>query len=307
MEAAPWSWGSRLTFLLVVVFWGLNYPFVNLGLTAASPLWLASLRAGIGALATLGVVSARHAWGSLDRAARRDAIVLGLLNTGAFFGLWFWAAREVTPGLAAVIIYTFPLWVALLSLPVLGRGLHGCQWASVGVGFAGVALISQLGETGGSSVSVPAAVALLLAALAWALGTVLFQRRFRPSQLMEANAWQLLGGTSGLLAATLAIAPRPLPTATPSLVASLLWMGLLGTAAAYLIWFSLLARTPASTLSAYTFLVPVVALAFSAAFLGERLDYLQLVGVALVLASIYGIGRAYGNRSEHDGPRPQAT
>jgi drug/metabolite transporter (DMT)-like permease len=290
--AAPtWTWGTRAAFLLLVLFWGLNYPFVNLGLESASPLWLASLRAGLGAVTTLAVVSGRRAWGTLDRRGRRDALLLGLPNTALFFGPWFWAARDVTPGIAAVIIYTFPLWVALLSFPVLGRSLRGAQWAAVVVGFGGVALISQVGVSS-ATVSAVSAVALLGAAIAWAIGTVLFQRRFRREQMLEANAYQLVGGTAALLAATWVLAPLPLPTATADLAASLLWMGLLGTAAAYAIWFTLLGRTPASTLSAYVFLVPVVALAASAAYFGERLTALQILGVGLVLVSIYGIARS---------------
>ncbi len=292
MASGPWSLSTRLLFLVLVVCWGLNYPFVNVGLEHASPLWLAMLRAGTGALATLAVVTAYRGWGSLDGAGRRDALLLGIPNTAVFFGLWFWAAGSVLPGIAAVVIYTFPLWVALLSPVFLGSRLGPRHWVSVAVGFVGVALISQLGESGGSKVSVEAIVLLLAAAIAWAVGTVLFQRRFRPAQMLEANGFQLIGGAVALGAATLTVARTPLPTASVPLVESVLWLGLLGTATAYAIWFWLLGRTPAATLSAYVFLVPVVALAASVAYFGERLSILQVAGVGLVLVSIYGIGRA---------------
>ncbi len=292
MADAPWSLATRLLFLLMVVFWGLNYPFVNVGLAHASPLWLATLRAAVGALATLPIVSVFGRWGSLERSAKRDALLLGLPNTAVFFGLWFWAARTVLPGIAAVVIYTFPLWVALLSQPVLGQRLGARHWGSVALGFVGIALISQIGESGGSQISVTAITLLLVSAIAWALGTVLFQRRFRREQLVEASAYQLVGGTAGLLIATLILAPAPLPGASWDLVASLVWMGVLGTAGAYAIWFTLLGRTRAAVLSAYVFLVPVVALAASVTLFGERLSLLQIGGVGLVLVSIYGIGRA---------------
>jgi drug/metabolite transporter (DMT)-like permease len=292
VASSPWSLRTRVLFLLLVVFWGLNYPFVNVGLAHAGPLWLATLRAGTGAIATLPIVSTFGGWGKLDRAAQRDALLLGIPNTALFFGLWFYAAGSVLPGIAAVVIYTFPLWVALLSQPMLGQRLGARHWVSVAVGFAGVALISQIGESGGSHVSVLALVLLLAAAIAWAVGTVLFQRRFRQEQLVEASAYQLIGGAVALLAATLLISPTPVPGASLDLAAAMLWMGVLGTAAAYAIWFTLLGRTPAATLSAYVFLVPVVALAASVALFGERLSLLQLGGVGLVLVSIYGIGRA---------------
>jgi drug/metabolite transporter (DMT)-like permease len=292
VASSPWSLQTRLLFLLIVAFWGLNYVFVNVGLEFAGPLWLASLRAGTGAIATLPIVSAFRGWGTLDRSGRRDALLLGLPNTALFFGLWFWAAREVQPGIAAVVIYTFPLWVALLSQPVLGSRLGPRHWLSIAIGFLGVALISQLGESGGPGVSLWAILALVGAAISWALGTVVFQRRFRREQMLEANAFQLIGGSVGLLGATLVLSPVPLPHPTLDLLATVMWLGILGTAVGYAIWFDLLGRTPAATLSAYVFLVPVVALAASVVFFNEHLSALQLGGVGLVLVSIYGIGRA---------------
>ena len=291
-----------LLFFVIVVVWGFNYVFVNIGLANASPLWLASLRAGFGALTVLVVVTGLRQWNVLDARGRRDALLLGLPNTTLFFALWFVAAQHVLPGVAAVVIYTFPLWVALLSAPVLGYRLAARHWIAVAIGFAGVALISQIWQFAGGGTSVVPLLELVAAALAWALGTVLFQRRFRREEMPEANAFQLIGGAVGLLVVTLVAAPLPLPRFTPSLWASVLWMGVLGTAVAYAIWFMLLGRTQAAQLSAYVFLVPVVALAASAVVFGERLSAVQLIGVGLVLVSIYGIARA-GTRSG-GGPAP---
>ncbi|MGC2359591.1 MAG: EamA family transporter [Thermoplasmata archaeon] len=302
MAYSPWSPRIWALFLLLVVFWGLNYPFVNVGLAFASPLWLATLRAGLGALATLVIVTGLRGWGTLDAAGRRDSLLLGLPNTALFFGLWFWAARSVLPGIAAVVIYTFPLWVAVLSNPVLGSRLTARHWVSVAIGFAGVALISQIGENGTGGVAWVAILELLAAAVAWAMGTVLFQRRFPREQMMEANAYQLIGGTVALLAATFLLTPTPIPQPTATLVGAVVWLGVVGTALAYAIWTLLLGRTRAATLSAFLFLVPVVALGVSAAYFGERLSLTQLAGVGLVLVSIYGIGRARWDPQSRQSP-----
>jgi O-acetylserine/cysteine efflux transporter len=292
VASSSWSLQTRLLFLLLVTFWGMNYLFVKVGLEYASPLWLAALRSGVGVVASVPVVLAAQGWGHLDRTARRDALLRGLPNTAVFFGLWFYAAQDVPPGFAAIVIYTFPLWVALLSQPFLGQPLGPRHWVSVGIGFAGVALISQIGQAGGAGVPFLAVLLLLAAAISWALGTVFFQRRFHGAQMLEANTFQLLGGTGALFVAALVLTPRPIPIPSAELAASVLWLGVLGTAFAYSIWFSLLGRTRAAAISAYVFLVPVVALAASVIFLGERLTWVQLGGVGLVLVSIYVIGRA---------------
>ena len=292
MAGAPWSGTSRLMFLFIVTVWGFNYLFVDLGLHYASPLWLATIRAGVGALATLAIASGRGAWGTLDARGRRDALLLGIPNTALFFGLWFPAAREVLPGTAAILIYTFPLWVALLSAPVLGHALHRRHWVAIGVGFAGVALISQVWALSNGSLSPIPILELLGASVSWAVGTVLFQRRFHRSEMLEANTFQVIGGATVLLAVTLAVGPTPLPTSSPDLWFTALWLGVLGTAVAYSLWFTLLGGTRAAKLSAYVFLVPVVALGASAVIYSERLSPLQLAGVALVLVGIYAISSA---------------
>jgi probable blue pigment (indigoidine) exporter len=292
VDAKPWSWGTWLLFALIVLAWGFNYLFVNLGLTGASPLWLASLRAGVGLAGMLVLVTLARGWGTLDARARRDALLLGIPNTALFFGLWFYAAQSVSPGIASVVIYTFPLWVALLSAPILGRSLSAGAWVAVALGFVGVALIAQFWDLVGRAVSALPIVELLLAALAWAIGTVLFQRRFRTPEILSASTYQLAGGFAALLGVTLVTAPAPLPVPSWEVVAAALWLGLAGTAIAYAIWFTLLDRTPAAQISAYLFLVPVVALAASAVLLGERLALVQLVGVGLVVVAIYGIARA---------------
>jgi drug/metabolite transporter (DMT)-like permease len=293
-----WTGRTRLLFLLLAGCWGLNYPFVVLALHSASPLWLAFLRAAVGLAASAVVVSLLGSWRTLDRAGRRDAALLGLLNTTAFFGLWFWAARFVSPGVAAILIYTFPLWVALLSIPVLGSRLAALQWGAVAVGFAGVVLVSGVGFAGSGSIPLSAAIALGLAAISWAVGTVLMRRRFDRGEMLEANVYQLVGGSLGLLLAVAVFEPLPLPQASSDLVAAVLWLGVMGTAIAYSIWYTLLGQTAAAPLSAYLFLVPVVALAASAVYFGERLSVVQLGGVALVVISIYGVGRgAIGGRT----------
>lgn len=292
MADSAWSWRTRLLFLLLAGCWGLNYPFVVLALHSAAPLWLAFLRAAAGLIASLVIVSILGEWGRIDRAGRRDAALLGLLNTTAFFGLWFEAARFVSPGVAAILIYTFPLWVAILSIPVLGSRLGILRWVAVAVGFGGVVLVSGVAMGGSASIPLAAGVALGLAAISWAAGTVLMRRRFDRWQMLEANVYQLVGGTLGLLLAVALLQPLPLPQASPDLIVSVVWLGVMGTAVAYSIWYSLLGRTAAAPLSAYLFLVPVVALAASVAYFGERLTFVQIGGVALVLLSIYGVSRA---------------
>jgi drug/metabolite transporter (DMT)-like permease len=280
-----------LAFCGLAVAWGLNYPFVRVGLETTPPLWLAFFRAGVGLLgvALLSLWSTRRV--VFVGRERRDALLLGLLNTSLFFGLWFLGASSVPPGETSVIIYTFPLWVSLLSAPLLHRPLRGLEWASVLAGFLGIVLVTQVWTVLGPQSSPVSLLEILGAAVSWALATVLFKRRFAGRTLWRANGFQLLGGTAGLLVAALLLEPGGFGRVSPPLIGVVLYMGLIGTAVAYAIWFELLERFPAATLSNYTFAVPVVALAASALLFGERLSVVQAGGVVLVALGIFLTGR----------------
>jgi drug/metabolite transporter (DMT)-like permease len=137
------------------------------------------------------------------------------------------------------------------------------------------------------------AVAELLAgAFSWAVGTVLIQRRFAGSELSEANGFQLAGGAAALLIVSAVFEMDQLPSLSWALAGTWLWLGLVGTSFAYGAWFWLLGRIPATRLSAYAFLVPVVALLASSIVFSERLAPVQLLGVGLVLVCLYAVGRS---------------
>jgi drug/metabolite transporter (DMT)-like permease len=285
-----WSAGAVGLFAVMVIAWAGNYLFVRVGEAYVAPLWLASLRAGIGALGVGAYLALRRPEGAFARADMRDALLLGIPNTAVFLGLWFVAAPAVAPGETAVIVYTFPLWVAVFAPGLLGSHLGRRHGYAVGLGFVGVVLVSQPWNASVRGADLVPFVELLAAAVSWAIATLLFQRRFAPEKLARANGYQLLGGAVVLLAVSLLTGQAGTPLASPDLWIAALWLGLLGTAFAYGVWFHLLRSVHASALSAYSFLVPLTALGLSAIFEGERLGPLQLVGVLLVVLGIYLVG-----------------
>jgi probable blue pigment (indigoidine) exporter len=287
----PRNWVLAALFLAMVVAWGLNFIFVKIGLASSPPLWLAAFRALLG---TAGVAVGVLAWRSeaqMTSRERRDALLLGVPTTGLFFGLWFSAASQIPPGETAVIVYTFPLWVVVLSFLLLSERAPRLAWASVVGGFLGVVLIEQPWNGASGRVPIIAIVELLVAAACWALGTVLLKARIPGPALRTANAYQLLSGTAVLWPAALIFEPHPVITASSGFIVSLLWLGLVGTSMANVVWFVLLERFPASTVSTWAFLVPIVALVASVAIFRETLDPIQLVGVTAVLLGAFVVAR----------------
>jgi probable blue pigment (indigoidine) exporter len=291
-RAGPPNWVLAIFYAGMILVWGLNFIFVKFGLASSPPLWLAASRAWLGAA---GISLLLRAWPSTYRLTpleRRDALWLGIPTTGLFFGLWFSAAAQVPPGETAILVYTFPLWVVVLSFLLLNDRVRWIAWASVVVGVLGVVLIEQ--PWSGPSGKIPplAIVELLAAATCWALGTVLLKARIRGPGLRTANGYQTLSGAGVLIVAALAFEPRPTIVLDSNLIFSVLWLGILGTALANAVWFMLLERFPAPTVSTWAFLTPVVALVASVVIFHETLDALQLVGVVAVLAGAFAIARS---------------
>jgi drug/metabolite transporter (DMT)-like permease len=294
-------------FLVMVISWGFNYPFVRLGLEETSPLWLALFRAAVGAAGTAlylrlaGVPST-----ALDRRRKFEAFLLGIPNTALFFGLWFLAASQVPPGLTSVLIYTFPLWVSLLSIPLLGEPLGPVKWGGVLLGFAGVVFVTEPWRGGMTGPSLLSLVELLGAALSWAGATVYFKRNYQGEGMRLANGYQLLGGTVVLVGGAVLLEPAGLGHPAGTLVAVVLYMGLIGTTLAYAIWFYLLQTYRATTLSTYSFLVPLAALAASAWIFHEGITLAQTLGVTMVLAGIYIEGSFTGPGPVREGSEARA-
>ena len=295
------AWGSGLLYLGIVVAWGLNYVFVRWGLLDSGPVWLAALRALVGGAGVAAFVLLTHRAGRLSPAERRDAVLIGIPTTGIFFGLWFYAAGSVPAGQAAVIIYTYPLWVALFSAAAFRTGVRASEAVAIALGFAGVVLVSEPWVRSAGAPPPLAVLELLVAAVAWAVGTVAFKARFTGPAVHEANLYQLLGGSVLLVLAGAAFEPHGV-SGSPQLVGVLIWLGLVGTAFGYAAWYTLLDRYPAVTVSSYLFLVPVVALAASIALLGETLASVQVAGVACVVVSIYVTARTQATGGRVDGP-----
>jgi drug/metabolite transporter (DMT)-like permease len=288
----------------MILAWGLNFIFVKFGLASSPPLWLATFRAALGAA---GVAIGVMAWPSsihLTARERRDALILGIPTTALFFGLWFSAATQVPPGETAVVIYTFPMWVVVLSFFLLNEKAPWVAWVSVVIGFLGVVLIEQPWSGASGRIPIAAILEILAAAACWALGTVLFKARIRGPGLRMANAYQMLSGAVALVIAAVVLEPHPVLLLNTNLLVSVVWLGLVGTSLANVVWFVLLERFPASTVSTWAFLTPVVALAASVVIFRETLDVLQLLGVVAVLAGAFAISRSAAPELDPLAPMP---
>jgi O-acetylserine/cysteine efflux transporter len=279
-----------LAFALLVFFWGSVWGAIKIGLQYAPPLLFAGTRMLIcGAVLTFAAL----VWGG--RANVRDGwpvyLLLAIFNVALFYGLQTLAVLFMPSGTAAVVVYLQPVLVGFLSYPVLGEALSAAKVVGLLLGFSGVVVVSA-GSLSGASLGTPLGVALGVAsAVFWALGTVYFTGYAGRLPLLWAVGGPFVIGGVCITGLGLALEAPSGITWTWTFVASLLYVSLVGTALAWVLWLGLIRAGEASRVSAYVFLVPLVAVILGALFLGETVGPSLLVGAALVVSGIYLVNR----------------
>ncbi|MEU2923510.1 EamA family transporter [Streptomyces sp. NPDC007251] len=212
------------------------------------------------------------------------AVVLGVLNIGAFFYFLFLAAYHLPGGVAALVMSIQPMIVLLLSAALLKDRIQPLHIASCLLGAAGVALLVLQPHAGLDGLGV---VAGLLGALSMASGIVFTKRWGRPDgvSLFTFTGWQLTVG--GLVLVPVTLAGESLPEhLTWRNIGGFAYLGVIGALIAYVLWFRGLSRLPALAASFLSFASPLCATILGYLFLDEALRPLQLLGGLAVIAAV---------------------
>jgi drug/metabolite transporter (DMT)-like permease len=171
------------------LIWGSTYLAIRVALESYPPF----LMAGVRFLVAGGAFYAFLRWRGMaapTRAQWLNAAITGTLLLGMGNGLVCYAEQSVASGLAAVAVAAMPLFAALFG-GLYGQWPRRMEWLGLGVGFAGVVLLNLGGGMAGATLG---AIALLVAAMAWAFGSVWSRRRNMPPAAMNTAAQMLTGG-----------------------------------------------------------------------------------------------------------------
>ncbi|MDG4648168.1 EamA family transporter [Roseibacterium sp. SDUM158017] len=262
---------------LAPAVWGSTYLVTTEFLPEGYPITLAVLRALPAGLLLLAVTRSLPPRNWLGR-----VMLLGALNFAAFWTLLFVAAHQLPGGVAATVTSLQALMVIGLARGWLGAPVRAAAVVAAITGVAGVGLLLL----GPGAPPDPAGIAAALgAAAAMAAGTVL-SRKWQPSvPALSFTAWQLTAGGLILLPLSLFLEPA-LPPLSGANLGGLLWLGLVGAAATYWIWFRGVARIEPGSVAMLGLMSPVTAVVLGWIWLGQALSPLQILGAAIVLGSV---------------------
>jgi drug/metabolite transporter (DMT)-like permease len=269
-------------FAAMSVIWGTPYLFIKVAVDdGVSPAFLSFARVALAAVVLLGLAWKAGVLSSL-RGSWRWVAAYAVAEIALPFPLIAAGEQHVSSSLAAILIACVPLLVAVIAIRFdASERATGIRLVGLFVGLAGVVALVGI-DVAGKADELLGTGLIVLAAVGYAIGPLVLKRK-----LSDLDPRAAMGGSLAIAAAVLAIpAAVSLPTEVPTAEAtgSLIFLGLVCTALAFIVFSVLIREAGPSRALVITYVNPVVAVALGVAILGERPGAGAVAGLLLILA-----------------------
>jgi O-acetylserine/cysteine efflux transporter len=277
--------------LVVILIWSLCFVVIKASQAEAPPLLYGALRALLGGFPLLAVAAStgrllppRPSWGWI--------VILGVTNTTLGFAGMFLSVGAVGAAFAGVLANSQALLVAPFAALLFGETLTWGRVLGLTLGTSGVVLIFSAvrGGSGGTE----GAVLGLMTAGGLAAGNLVIKHMGPWVDALTATAWQYVLGGLPLLGMSLIVEDPSQVAWTPAFIGGLLFLGLVGSAAASWVWYLLVRDGELIALNGLTLLTPALAVILAVLIYRERISTSGMLGIAVVL-----VGVAFVNWPRH--------
>ncbi|MBB5439712.1 drug/metabolite transporter (DMT)-like permease [Pedobacter sp. AK017] len=296
-----------LAFAIVYIVWGSTYFFIQKALAGFPPFILGAFRflaAGLLLITWCSIKGEKI----FDKKSIRQAAIAGILMLGIGNGLVIWVEQSIPSGLVAILVSSAAMWFVILDKPKWKENLQSTSTVmGLIIGFIGVILLfaEQVMHTlnnNQSNTQIVGIVLLLLAPIGWAAGSLYSKYNTTSAVSVSVNtSWQML-------AAGIAFTPgilfnSELKNFDWHMVSADAWLSvgylvIFGSIAAFSAYVWLLSVRPATQVSTYAYVNPVVAVLLSVLFTSEKVTIIQVAGLVVILGSVLLINLAK-YRKEH--------
>ncbi len=267
-----------------IVLWASAYVPSTIGAREASPLWFLVARFLAAGLVMGVIATALRRSFPRTKSAWLSYALIGVTANAAYLGFTYAAlGRGLASGMGSIVASTNPLILGLVAPTLLGERLTWRKSTGLVIGFTGVVGV-MLARADPSSAR-PADVGLaFIGVCSNVISTILFKRSADKTDLLCVNTIQLLVAGVALIVPAAILHGTPTINISSELAVAFVYLVLVLSVGASLLWFWLLSQGAASRVSAFYFLTPIFGLAFGAIFLHEAVgpgDAIGLVAVAL--------------------------
>lgn len=283
--------------VLLTLMWGVNWPMMKFSLREITPLWFRALTMSGGALMLMLFYLARGSTMRLPRSEWARVAWLALPNIVGWHFFSILGLKELASGRAAILGFTMPVWTVLIGLLLAHDRMTPRVWISVAGAAAAVALLSaqELAQLAGRPLGI---VWMQLAAVSWALGTLLVRRSSTALPVEALTVWMMMVGAAFFWAVAPLAEPAPdFATFSAPMWASLAYGVFLNYGWAQVLWFGMARRLPPAASAFSIMAVPLVGTLGATVIVGETpgtLDWLAAAAVVTAIASALLPRRAPG-------------
>lgn len=277
-------------FLAIYFLWGTTFLAIRVAVEDLPPLFAAGCRFFLAGIALCIFMRVK---GEAMPSARqwRNLVIIALLMFVAEYGPLFWAEKSVPSGIVSVLAATIPILTLVAEMCILRQ--QQFRWSvalSSLIGFAGVGILLLRG--GGQTFSLIPCFAVLAGSLSWSVASVLSRSLDMPkARPLTAGCTMMLGGAGLLILSGGFGEMHPFPRFTRHAVEAELYLIVFGSLVAFTAYVWLLSHMPATRVSSYAYVNPIVAVALGHFLANEPVTSRTLAGTALVLLSVFLILR----------------
>jgi drug/metabolite transporter (DMT)-like permease len=270
-----------------MVFWAANFIVVKGAISVLPPVGFTFLRYSVAAVTLVILLRIREGGLVVPRGDVGRILLLGVVGFGFYQVLWTVALQTVPAGDSALLIAATPVVTALLAMSFGMDTPNGVKLIGAFVSFAGVGLVIAAGHGLALGVSIGGDLLTLGAAVCWAAYTVFGARILRRHSPLVTTTWAIVAGTIFLAPIGIAqLVTSDLSGFGLPVILAIVYSGTLAAGFANVVIFQGVKLLGPTRVTAFQFLVPVLAVLMAALFLGEAIRPAQVIGGAVILAGV---------------------
>lgn len=274
--------------LVLGTLWGSSYLFIKVTVAEVPPLHLVTGRLLMSAIVLWILLLASRQPVPRSWSLWRAYAVMGFLSGALPWSLITWGETAISSGLAALLQATMPIFTVILAHFLADdERITPAKVIGILAGFTGVGLLVVPELSHGLQASLLGQLAVVVSSISYAGGAIFARKHLRGQPALVSTTGQLTMGLLFMLPVSLLVEGQAV-LSMPSVLAMASWLGLtiLGTVAAYIIYYALIERTSATFVSTVTYIIPVNGLILGALVLGEALTTDLLGSLALILLGV---------------------
>ena len=277
-----------LALVALTLMWGINWPMMKLSLRELSPLYFRAITMTLGASWLYVFFRARGVRMLPQGTEWRTVVLLGLPNMLGWHTISIFGVKELSSGRAAILGFTMPIWTVLIGALFFGEKLtRRVAWATCAVALAiGLLMAHEVQNLSGKPLGV---LWMELAALSWAVGTLMMRRMHITLPTEALAVWMMLLASVCLWALALMAEPLPSFAFSPAMWGSLVYGVLINYGFAQIIWFSLARNLPPATSAMSVMAIPLIGTLSATVIVGEWPHWQDYVAVVLVMSAIAAV------------------